>query len=178
MTAPAAPAKPAPGEVLLAHLRDHLDQELAVHRQLLAMAEDKRRAVLAGDGRTLSDLVAREEAPLAEAGRLRQVRDRLLRTAAAMWNLAPAALNLGTLADRASQALAAELRRRAHELRGVLERLKAANDRNQVLIRQGLAVVRDLVGALTGAPAAGAYDRRGLNPWAPAPGGSLLDCRG
>jgi hypothetical protein len=50
-------------------------------------------------------------------------------------------------------------------------------ERNQALVRQGLGLVRDLVGALTGEPAQGGYDRRGRDGGR-AGNGRLVDLAG
>ena len=122
-------------------------------------------------GRSITQLVQRLE-------RLRNARERLLKTAQVLLNLQPAELTISGLAARAGEALRAELMRLAHDLKQTLLRLREANDRNQLLIRQGLGVVRDLIGGITGNPALHAYDRRGLMPGAIGGSGSLLDLRG
>ncbi len=174
-TAPTRAATPA--DAIAAQLRDHLDAEITVHRQLLALAEEKQRTVVGADGAALQTLLDRERAPLAESVRCRQVRERILRTAASVWNLPPAQVTLSRLAERLPEVLRGEILRRGHDLRQLAERLRAVNDRNQVLIRHGLSLVRDLVATVTGAPTPGAYDRRGLAPGGGGASGVMLDLR-
>jgi flagellar biosynthesis/type III secretory pathway chaperone len=180
MTLPAAPVPAraaSPADTIAAQLRDHLDAEIAVHRQLLHLAEEKQRVVVAADGAALNALLERERAPLAESVRCRQFRERILRTAASVWNIPAAQTTLSRLCERLPEVLRAEILRRGHELRQLVERLRAVNDRNQVLIRHGLGLVRELVATVTGAPAAGAYDRRGIAPGAGGASGIMLDLR-
>lgn len=182
MTVAAHPApSPAAVATLLMQLRTQLDSELAVHRRLIGLAETKLRQLVSHDVPGFSQTLGREQTEHTEAGRLRQVRDRLLRAIAVVLQLGPGELTLSRLAERASEPLRAELRHRQGELKQALERLGELNDRAQSLIRHSITLVRDMLNAVAGGgeavPAGPAYDRRGMQGAYGPRRGSLLDIR-
>jgi flagellar biosynthesis/type III secretory pathway chaperone len=152
-------------QTLCTQMRDHLDAELSAHRSLLTLAERKQGDLVRGNMDGFTKVLAQEQASLIEVGRLRQIRDRLLRALATVFNLPPVEIRLSVLLERLPEPLRAELRRRQEDLKTLLERLRVLNDRNALLIRQSLGLVRDLLGALMGSGQnAGGYDRRGMGP--------------
>ncbi len=165
-------------QAIFTQLRDHLDAELGAHRQLLGVAERKQHDLVAGDmsgfGRALQD----EQAVLGETGRLRLIRDRLLRAVATVLNVALPELRLSALLGRLPDPIRGELAKRQAELVSLLERLRAVNDRNQLLIRQGLAFTREILNVIVDPAELPAYDRRGLAGYAPASRGSLVNLAG
>lgn len=167
---------------LVQQLRDHFDAELTLYRALLGTAERKQRELVAGEMRRFADLLPQEQGTLNDLGRLRQIRERLLKALATVMNAVPAGGALPTfsaLLAKLPDHLRPDLVRRQNDLRSVAERLKAANERNAVLIRQSLGLVREILAAVLGPePGAGAYDRRGLGAAVPAPRGGLVNCAG
>lgn len=166
---------------LATQLRDHLDAELVLHRRLLASAEDKLQRLVAHDIPAFSAALAREQPLVAEMGRLRQVRERLLRAIAAVFALRADQLTIGAVAAKLADPLRETLAARGRDLRSLLERLRHANERNLLLVRSGLALVKDIIQAVVGseaAPAADGYDRRGLQGSASAPAGRLVNLAG
>lgn len=162
----------------LTQLRDHLDQELAVHRRLLTLAEGKQRLVVAADHRGFASLLEEETAIMTEASRLRQVRDRLARAIGILFALKPEDFCLSRLMERAADPLRSELGNRQRELRKVAERLRQVNDRNLLLVRHGLTLVRDILQAVLGGGDGPAYDQRGLQASVGSPRGGMVDLAG
>jgi flagellar biosynthesis/type III secretory pathway chaperone len=167
------------------HLRDHLDAELTLHRRLTVLAERKQRLIVAGSIDEFRATLDDEQPALSELGHLRQIRDRLLRAVCAVLGLSSDDLRLSRIIERlGADAWATELVRRRSDLSACIERLRQLNERNLVLIRQGLGYASELLSAVlgsrAGAPATsatGAYDRRALAGYvAPAARGSLIDC--
>jgi hypothetical protein len=161
-------------------LGGHLDAELALHRRLLASAEMRLKAVVAADHAGLARATLAEEPLVAEAQRLRLVRDRLVRAAAGLCGL-PATLTLSDLCAKLPAALGASLIGKGRDLRAVLERLRHIEDHCAAVLRHGVALVRDLLDAVAGVerPARTPYDRRGVAYAAsPANRGALVDLRG
>lgn len=163
---------------LCTQLRDHLDAELTSYRSLLGMAEKKQRELISGQVRRFADLIPQEQATLLDLGRLRQSRDRLLKAIATVLNLKDG-FTMSAALEKMPDPLRGELARRQSDLLSVTERLKNANERNAVLIRQSLGLVRDILSAVLGPePGAGAYDRRGLGAGVPTPRGGLVNLAG
>jgi flagellar biosynthesis/type III secretory pathway chaperone len=163
---------------LCTQLRDHLDAELAAYRALLGVAERKQRELVANQVRRFADLIPQEQTALLELGRLRQIRDRLLKAVAVILNLKDGFTMSAALA-KMPEPLRVDLARRQADLLAVTDRLKAANERNALLIRQSLGLVRDILSAVLGPePGAGAYDRRGLGGGVPTPRGGLVNLAG
>jgi len=172
---PAPPVVPAP---LIAALRDHLDAEIAVMRRLLAASETKQKAIIAGDRPGLERALADERAPNDDAARLRKVRDRLLAGLATTLGLPAAGLTLTRILAALPSADRQGLTSRQADLIGVLERLRACNERNLLLIRHSLGFVHDLLGVLLGQPAGEpSYDQRGT-AGSPSERGRLVDIAG
>lgn len=165
-------------QAIVTQLRDHLDAELAAHRHLLSVAERKQHDLVAGDMAGFTRALQDEQTVLGEAGRLRVIRDRLLRAVATVLNVKLPELRLGALLEKLPDALRTELARRQADLLSLLERLRAVNERNQLLIRQGLAFTRELLGAIVGPGENPAYDRRGLAGGAPTNRGTLVNLAG
>lgn len=158
-------------------LRDHLNAELACVRALLPVMEEKQRQVVAGQITAFAATVEREERLALEQGRLRQVRERLLIKLALGLGKA-GDLRLSTLIAMAPEPLRGELSSRQLLLKDGLMRLRELNERNQALVRQGLGLVRDLVGALVGSTPDASYDRRGVGGSGLSGNGRLLDIAG
>lgn len=146
---------------LLPALRDHLTAELACHRSLLANAEQQQRELVANHLAEFADLVTRSEPLIAEQNRLRKGREKLLTGLATLMERPGRPLPLADVIALAKEPLKGELASRHLVLKDTLLKLRAVQERNQALVRQGLGFVRDLVGTLTGEPAQGGYDRRG-----------------
>ena len=165
-------------QAIFTQLRDHLDAELQAHRHLMNVAERKQHDLVANDmagfGRALQD----EQAVIAETGRLRQIRERLLRAVATVLNVALPDLRLSQLLAKLPEPVRGELARRQADLAALLERLRLINERNQLLIRQGLAFTREILTAIVGPEATPAYDRRGLAGYAPTSRGNLINLAG
>ncbi len=163
---------------LCTQLRDHLDAELACYRTLLGLAERKQRDLVAAQVQSFAALVQQEQGALLELGRLRQARDRLTRTIATVLNLV-GGFTTTALLERLPDALRNDLSRRRQDLLATAERLRLMNERNALLIRQSLGLVRDILGAVLGPEGgAGAYDRRGLGGGVPTPRGGLVNLAG
>lgn len=165
-------------QAIFTQLRDHLDVELTAHRSLLALAERKQHDLVAGDMAGFSHVVQDEQVVLSETGRLRLLRERLLRAVATVLGVVMPEVRLSLLLEKLPAAIRSELARRQDDLKTLLERLRAVNERNQALIRQGLAFTRELLGAVLGSTGTPAYDRRGLSGYAPASRGSLVNLAG
>jgi flagellar biosynthesis/type III secretory pathway chaperone len=166
-------------QAIFTQLRDHLDAELATHRQLLAVAERKQHDLVAGDMPGFTRALQDEQTALGEAGRLRVLRERLLRAVATVLNAKLPELRLTPLLALLPDPIRSELARRQADLIALLERLRAVNERSQLLIRQGLAFTREILNAIVGATDnTPAYDRRGLAGYTPASSGSLVNLAG
>jgi flagellar biosynthesis/type III secretory pathway chaperone len=136
---------------------------------------------VAHDTASFSAALAKEQPLVAEMNRLRQIRERLLRAIAAAFALRADQLTVSAVATRLGDPLREALTSRARELRSLLARLRQANERNLLLIRSGLALVKDIIHAVVGAdaaPAADGYDRRGLQGASSAPAGRLVNLAG
>ncbi len=166
-------------QAIATQLKDHLDAELAAHRQLLGVAERKQHDLVANDMAAFTRVLAEEQAVLFETNRLRQIRERLLRAVVTVLGLTLPDLALTPIIDRLPEPLKGEVARRRADLVGVIERVRALNERNMLLIRQGLSFSRELLAAIVGdSGPTPAYDRRGLNGYAPATRGSLVNLAG
>lgn len=179
------PAAPAPAsnqsstaQALLEQLRKHLENELTVQRRLLAIAEQMGPKLMTGDAVAVSALVAQEQEPAREAARLAGIRERLAKALAIVYQLT-GEVTLSRILPRAPDGLRAELERLRREVAAVCQRLGRQAERNLVVARQGLALIRDVISSSLGehAPAI-AYDRRGMigNPIPPR--GAVLNIRG
>jgi flagellar biosynthesis/type III secretory pathway chaperone len=146
---------------LLPTLRDHLNMELICHRALLANLEQQQRDLVANQMPAFSELVSKCEPLIAEQGRLRKTREKLLSGFAALLNRPGKPLPLAEVIAIANEPLKSELATRHLVLKDTLEKLRTVQERNQALVRQGLGFVRELVSTLTGEPTQGGYDRRG-----------------
>jgi flagellar biosynthesis/type III secretory pathway chaperone len=161
-------------------LRDHLDGELGVHRRLLAVAEAKTQEIVACNIPAFTQLLQQEQAPLAELGRLRQLRERLMRVVAGQLGVAAEGITMAQVLPAVPAGLQAEISRRQEELMRVLGVLREINQRNMVLIQQSLRFVHTLLHGLVGEkPERGAaYDRRGLQGMGLPGNGRLVNLRG
>ncbi len=165
---------------LCLQLRDHLDSELGVHRRLLACAEAKAQEIVACNIPAFTQLLHQEQAPLAELGRLRPLRERLMRAVAGQLGVAAEGITMARVLVAVPSALQPELSQRQEELLRVLGRLRDSNQRNMLLIQQSLRFVRTLLHGLVGEkPERGAaYDRRGLQGMGLPGNGRLVNLRG
>jgi flagellar biosynthesis/type III secretory pathway chaperone len=155
---------------LLPALRDHLTAELTCHRALLANQEQQQRELVANRLTEFAELVGRCDPLLTEQARLRKAREKLLAGFAALLQRPGKPITLGEVVAIASEPFKGELASRHLLLKDTLLKLRAVQERNQALVRQGLGFVRDLVGALTGEQAPGGYDRRGREGGRPGNG--------
>lgn len=170
MTTPAAPQRS-----LGAILRDHLDAEIGVLRAWIATAEAKQAAVIANDLAALDAQLRREDPQAEEAGRLRQVRERLVAGLASRLGIEGAPRLSAIIARLGADGTGCDERRR--ELATLAARLQALNERTQLLLRTGLELIDGVLGVVAGSPRpVGAYTRRG--PSAPRGGGGLVDLKG
>ena len=165
-------------QAIFTQLRDHLDVELAAHRTLLSLAERKQHDLVASDMAGFTRVLQEEQVALNETGRLRLLRERLMRAVATVLGVVLPELRLSLLLEKLPELVRHELARRQQDLKLVLEKLRLVNERNQALVRQGLAFTRELLGAVLGSTSAPAYDRRGLSGYAPASRGSLVNLAG
>ena len=165
---------------LCGQLRDHLDAEVAVHRRLVQLAESKHRQLMAADIPGFQRTLAEEHGTLGESSRLRQSRERLLRGLAALFNLQNVEIRLSVILERVIDPVRSQLAERQRELAGLLERLRSLTERNQVLIRSSLDLVRDIMQAVLGTPNSGSkgYDRRGWTGYQAPGAGNLVNMSG
>jgi signal transduction histidine kinase len=174
-TAPAAPTRN-----FTAVLSDHLDAELKAYRALVALAEAKQKEIIAGNMKEFSALLLKEQAALAQSTNLKQQRERLFANLAERLNVPMVNLKLSALLERIAEPMRSQLATRQNDLRNLLERLRAANERNLLLIRHCLGYVRDVLGSVLGTDetiTAGGYDRRG-GSGDPAAVGNLVNHSG
>ena len=166
--------------ILCGQLRDHLDAEVAVHRRLVQLAESKHRQLMAADITGFQRTLAEEHGTLGESGRLRQSRERLLRGLAALFNLQNVEIRLSLILERVIDPVRSQLAERQRELASLLERLRSLTERNQVLIRSSLDLVRDIMQAVLGTPNSGSkgYDRRGWTGYQSPGSGNLVNMSG
>ncbi len=173
--------KPAadPKSTIAGQLAAHLDNELAAHRGLVGLAEARLKAAVTADHRALADIAAREDPLIADVQRLRSLRERIIRAAAAICAVT-GEVTLSAIARTVPSALGEALTAKGRDLRTLLERLKRLEDHIAAILRHGMSLVRDLLDAVSGVerPARAAYDRRGLAASAgPVVRGSLLDMK-
>jgi hypothetical protein len=176
MTAPTAPS-PAAATTLLEQLRKHLENELAVQKKLLAIAEQMSPKLLSGDAKGLAALVATQEEPAREAARLGTIRGRLAQALAAVFHL-EGEVTLSKVLAQAPEAVRGELERLRQEVVQVCRRLGRQAERNLAVTRHGLSMIRDVLSQAMGAKPVVAYDRRGLIGTPTPSRGSVLNIRG
>lgn len=169
------PPAPAPSD-LLDLLRRHLEQELAAHRRLLHCAHELAAPLVGGDSAGIARAVAAHEEANREAARLAAQRQRLCQALAQQYRLS-GSVTLGALLPHAAAPLRQELERLRDELQSVCQRLTQQSERNLAVARQGLALIREVLGGAAGQQPAAAYDRRGFAQAPPPPRGALLDLR-
>jgi len=161
--APAQPPQPSAAAIstLLDQLRKHLENELAVQRKLLAIAEQMGPKLMVGDSKAITALVVQQEEPSREAARLTTIRGRLAQALATVFQL-DGPPTLSRILPRAPESARAELERLRQEIAQVCQRLGRQAERNLVVARQGLSLIREVLGDAVGAKPSVAYDRRGL----------------
>ncbi len=171
---------PALNAVVVQQLTAHLEAEMTVQKQLLALAERKQREIVSGDMVAFNALVEREQSVLTEINRLRQLRDRLVHALAGVLNVRDRDLRLSRVLELSSSPTREALARVRDELTVVMLRLRTVNDRNTLLIRQSLGLLRDVMQSLVGdgSVAADPYDRRGNGGANVADRGALVNIRG
>lgn len=175
-TAP-APAAPPAATTLVDQLRRHLEHELAVQRRLLVIAEQMAPRLLTGDARGVAELVAQQDEPAREAARLGTVRARLAQALAAVFRI-DGEVTLSKVVARVPEAVRSEIERLRQEVVQVCQRLGRQAERNLAVSRQGLALIRDILGDALGGRSPAAYDRRGLAAAPAVRRGAVLDIRG
>ena len=168
---------PAAATTLLDQLRKHLENELAVQKKLLVIAEQMSPRLLAGDARGVAALVAQQDEPAREAARLGSIRSRLAHALAAVFHL-DGEVTLSRVLSQVPEAVRHELERLRQEMVQVCQRLGRQSERNLAVTRQGLAMIRDVLNQAMGATPMVAYDRRGLVGAPTAPRGAVLNIRG
>jgi len=155
---------------LMPPLRDHLNMELICHRALLANLEQQQRELVANHIPAFAELVTKCEPLITEQSRLRKGREKIIAGFAVLMERPGKSLSLADVIAIATEPLKGELSARHLVLKDTLQKLRAVQERNQALVRQGLGFVRDLVGTLTGEPTQGGYDRRGHDGGRPGNG--------
>ena len=171
------PPNPAAAATLFEQLRKHLENELAVQQKLLVIAEQMSPKLMTGDAKGLVALVASQEDPAREAARLGTIRSRLAMAIGTVFQI-EGEVTLSKVLTRAPEAVRAELERLRQEVVKVCQRLGRQAERTLVVTRQGLSLIRDVLGDVMGAKPIVAYDRRGLIG-APAPvRGAMINIRG
>ena len=165
---------------LCIQLCDHLDAEIGVHRRLLASSEAKTAEIVAHNIPAFTQLLQREQAPVAEMARLRQLRERLMRQVASNLGVKADGLTMSIILTAVQEAMRGDLRRRQQDLTAVIAALRDINQRNMVLIQQSLSFVRAMLHGLVGEklPKGHPYDRRGLLGASLHGNGRLLNLRG
>lgn len=171
------PPNPAAAATLLDQLRKHLENELAVQKKLLAIAEQMSPKLMSGDAKGLAALLASQEEPAREAARLGTIRSRLAQALAAVFQLS-GDITLSKVLISAPEAIRTELERLRSDVVLVCQRLGRQAERNLAVTRQGLALIRDVLNDAMGATPVVAYDRRGLVGTPTAPRGAMLNIRG
>ncbi len=165
---------------LITQLHALIEAEIGTQRTLLTIAEARGREIIAGNIPAFTALETREQQPQADAARLRQARERLLRAIAAAGNLKPEELCVSRIANHAPADRREPLIARAAELRKILERLQQVHERNALLMRHSLGLVREILHEIAGptSPAAHPYDHRGGIGATTVTRGGLLNLRG
>ncbi len=170
------PPNPAAVATLLDQLRKHLENELAVQKKLLVIAEQMSPRLMSGDAKGVATLVAQQDEPAREAARLGSIRTRLAQALATVLHL-EGEVTLSKVLALAPAAVRIELERLRQEVVQVCQRLGRQSERNLVVTRQGLAMIRDVLGEAMGAKPMVAYDRRGLVGAPMAPRGAVVNIR-
>lgn len=132
-------------------LEANVRAELRTRGRMLELVEAQERAVRANQREALETHLAELEPELARAASQSSARARLVVELAGLWGLAPNALTLGSIAERAGPrgAVLAGLRK---ELRDLVADLARRNRRLGALIALQRRIVRDVVGAVLGNP--------------------------
>ncbi len=146
---------------LLDQLRKHLENELAVQQKLLVLAEQMSPKLMSGDAKGVAALVATQEDPAREAARLGSIRQRLANALAAVFKI-EGEVTLSKVLQRAPEAVRGELERLRQEVVKICQRLGRQSERNLVIARQGLSMIREVLGDAMGSRPSVAYDRRGM----------------
>ena len=167
---------PAAAATLFDQLRKHLENELTVQKKLLAIAEQLSPKLMTGDANGVAALVAQQEEPAREAARLGTIRSRLAQALAAVFHI-DGDVTLSKVLGQAPEAIRSELERLRQEMVQVCQRLGRQAERNLVVTRQGLAMIRDVLGQAMGAKPICAYDRRGMIGAPSAPRGAVINMR-
>jgi len=174
--ATAAQPSPAAAATLLDQLRKHLENELAVQKKLLVIAEQMGPKLMVGDAKAVAAMVASQE-PSREAARLATIRSRLTQAIATVFQI-EGEITVSRILSKAPDALRLELDRLRREVAQVCQRLGRQAERNLVVARQGLSLIREVLGDAMGTRTANAYDRRGMIGAPIAQRGAVLNIRG
>lgn len=151
--------------------------EIAHHRDLLALAEEKTTALVANDLAGLTALAVREKAAEVKGREWKRRRDALLAAGATVLQVPLAKVRILALITRAEPELRDKLMRLLAELKTVLADLGRRQERNQRLARCHLSFVHDLMDVIAGAEDRVAYDRCGRSPERAHRQGALIDQR-
>ena len=122
---------------ILQALADILEQETALHSQLLAAAETKRAAIIQGDLPAMETLLAKEQALIAEVERAEVERQRLAAEARRLLQLSEDA-RLSEMIARAPEAEGRQLAAVREKLQGILDKLRQRTRQNGELLRASI----------------------------------------
>lgn len=137
----------------------HLDREEQACRELLAVSEQKRSAIVANKTDLVSVANERESVVVAQMARLRGIRVKLVRGLAQALEL-PEGVSARTIAGALSVDRP-EIGDRMDDLRTIAMRAETVNLGNQSLLRHALEVVNGVLNVISGAePQSGGYGPR------------------
>jgi FlgN protein len=151
-------------------LRDHLSAELVIHKNLLNLAEQQQRLLVAQDMSAFAQLTSTMEQRVTEQLRLRKIRDTLVQKLRQAMSPAHASASLSVIIAAMSEPLRGELQVRYTVLKDTVANLRTVHERNQALLRQALGFTRDMMQAITGDKQENSYDRNGLGRGRPGRG--------
>lgn len=164
-------------ESLLATWVAQLDHEREQQELLLALGERKTAAVVTCDQQALRQVLVEEENRFAETTRLRRLRESLVRASARFLNIPHTGFRLGLLLEGGKGTAAEQVQALRQTLRSLSERLHRIHDRNHLLMRTSLEVVRGVLTQIAGPPARDGYGRNGQDYGHLHNPGNLLDLR-
>ena len=153
----------------------YLEGELAQQRQLVAVGQALTRAVVDRQDGEVTRLTEHQQELLAAGAARQRRRDALVHSAARHLGLAASELKADRLAACLPARLAGLFEDLRRQLRQVVEELHRVNDRNQLLLRTGLAVVGDCLSVVAGPVQGDGYDRRGSAEPRRRRAGGMLD---
>lgn len=126
-----------------------LDEELDLHRRLLALAREAQRAIVRGVASDLSEIVRRQEATVGEIRAVEQARQGLVQLVAEREGCDPGDLPLSRLIVKAEPGVAVRLERQREALLSVLQEMADVNSANALLLRDYITYLRTMVDMVT-----------------------------